>query len=108
MHGHLIIDIFLLKLSAENERKAVQAQISNEKLISSNLRNELEKEIEIRHVEKKEIEMEKVSRGGIGAKLFSGPEFIYSWHHGTGEVGTTMETARKIRGIVRATKNCSD
>jgi hypothetical protein len=59
-------------MSAENERKALHAQLSNERLISSNMRNELERETELRSIEKNELEIEKVGQMAIGAQLFSG------------------------------------
>ncbi len=54
-------------MSAENERKALHAQLSNERLISSNMRNELEKQTELRSIEKNELEIEKVGQMAIGA-----------------------------------------
>ncbi len=59
-------------MSAENERKALHAQLSNERLISSNMRNELEKQTELQSIEKNKLEIEKVGQMAIGTQLSSG------------------------------------
>lgn len=90
------------EVSAENERKAVQAQLSNERLISSNLRNELEKQMEIRSMEKNELEIEKVGQI-LFVRMSSGWQFLKLYHVSycdIGEASKTMETARKITGII--------
>ena len=81
-------------MSAENERKALHAQLSNERLISSNMRNELERETELRSIEKNELEIEKVGQMAIGASLSfvdCQPFVIFSCRD-IGEASTTMET----------------
>jgi hypothetical protein len=52
----------MCKSSTENERKALQAQITSERLFSANQRNSFEEKIEMLTEDKALFDIERVSR----------------------------------------------